>query len=162
MHPKKNQPKGIMPVLDAEASSAHVASLIHLDTQRAEPGIDVTVEAVFRVTGPGRLDFGGSEYQPAGREEVPPQRAHPDDEYGWWKLERGTYVIRYNEALSLDEGQHARVFPHPRLLQAGATHAAFVVDATSGPMETLLTVGDAGCHLKENSRVSRLLITGAA
>jgi hypothetical protein len=44
-------------------------------------------------------------------------------------------------------------------LQAGATHATFVVDGAQDPVEVLLMVGDAGCHVKENSRVSRLLIT---
>lgn len=151
-----------MPVLDAEASRAHVDHLIHLDTQRADSGLDLTVDAVFKVTGAGRLDFGGSEFQPVACEERAPQLADPDDEYGWWKLERGSYVIRYNKALSLEQGQRAQVFPHQRLLQAGATHAAFVADGGDGPMEALLTVGDAGCHLKENSRVSRLLITDTA
>ena len=151
-----------MPVLDAEASSTHVDHLVHLDTQRADPGLDLTVDAVFRVTGPGQLDFGGSEFAPADREELEPQLANPGDDYGWWKLEPGMYVIRYNEALSLDGEQRAQVFPHQRLLQAGATHAAFVVDGEQDPVETLLTVGDAGCHLKENCRVSRLLITGTA
>lgn len=151
-----------MPVLDAEAASTYVERLVHLDTQRADSGIDLTVGAVFRVTGAGQLDFGGSEFAPADREELAPQLANPDDDYGWWKLEPGTYVIRYNEALSLGGGQRAQVFPHQRLLQAGATHAAFVVDGEHDPVETLLTVGEAGCHLKENCRVSRLLITDAA
>lgn len=150
-----------MPVLDAETASTYVDRLIHLDTQRADPGLDLTVDAIFRVTGAGRLDFGGSEFAPADREKLSPRLAHPDDDYGWWKLERGTYVIRYNEALSLDEGQRAQVFPHQRLMRAGATHAAFVVDGAQDPVEVLLTVGEAGCHVKENSRVSRLLITEA-
>ena len=148
-----------MLVLNGEAASTHVDRLVHLDTQRTDLGLDLTVGAVFRVTGAGQLDFGGSEFAPADREKLSPQRANPDDDYGWWKLERGTYVIRYNEALSLGEGQRAQVFPHQRLLQAGATHATFVVDGAQDPVEVLLMVGDAGCHVKENSRVSRLLIT---
>jgi hypothetical protein len=28
-------------------------------------------------------------------------------------------------------------------------------------LETLLHVGDAGCHLKENCRISRVVVTGA-
>lgn len=151
-----------MRMLSAEATKAYVDRLVHFDTQRAESGLDLTVDSVFRVNGFGRLDFGGSEFEPAARKELSPQLDNPDDDYGWWKLERGTYVIRYNEALTLDEGQSAQVFPHQRLLQAGATHAAFVVDGAQDPVEGLLTVGAAGCHLKENSRVSRLLITEVA
>lgn len=148
----------VMPMLDTDATSARVSRIVHLDTQRAEAGLDLTVGAVFRVTGGGQLDFGGSEFEPAAREELVPERANPEDDYGWWDLKIGTYLIRYNEALELGVQHVAQVFPHERLLRAGATHAAFVVDTSRDSIETLLTVGEAGCRLKENSRVSRVLM----
>ena len=146
-----------MQTLDADTLRAQVRRLVHFDTQRSELGLDLTVNAVFHITMGGRLDFGGSEFQPADREPLTPQRAHPDDEYGWWNLEAGTYIIRYNEALDLEAGQRVEVFPHERLLQAGVSHPAFTVQGAQDPLETLLTVGTSGCHLKENCRVSRLV-----
>ena len=115
-------------MLDAEATSTHVDRIVHLDTQRAASGLDLTIGSVFRVTGAGQLDFGGSEFAPATREEVTPQRARPDDDYGWWNLEAGTYIIRYNEALELDDEHMAQVFPHERLLHAGAQRAGPTLD----------------------------------
>lgn len=73
-------------------------------------------------------------------------------------MEAGTYAIRYNEAIDLEQGQHGQVHPLPRLQRAGAAHAAFVVDGAVDPLEALLTVGAAGCRLKENCRISRLLV----
>lgn len=147
------------PMLSADALCSHVDGLVHADTQRAAVGLDLTVGAVFQLTGAGQLDFGGSEFQPAGRTSIDPQRAHPDDDYGWWNLEVGTYIIRYNETLHLDAGQRAEVFPLDRLLQAGASHPACTVHGTQDPLDTLLTVGAHGVRLKENSRISRLVGT---
>lgn len=149
-----------MHVLDADATSSRTHRIVHLDTQRAVVGLDLTVDAVHRVAGGGQLDFGGSEFQPADREEIPPERARPEDDYGWWRLEAGTYLIRYNEALTLETGQVGHVVPLDRLLQAGASHPAFLVHGRTDPLETLLAVGGGGCDLKENCRVSRLLVLG--
>jgi deoxycytidine triphosphate deaminase len=147
-----------MRILDADATSGHVDGLVHLETQRAPSGLDLTVGGVARITGPGRLDFGGSEFAPAPTGELSPAPASPDDDYGWWELDPGSYVVRYNETLELDDGQVALVHPLPRLLGAGASHPAFVADADGERLEVLLTVGEGGCGLKENCRVSRLLV----
>lgn len=148
-------------MLDADATAELVDGLVHLETQRAPAGLDLTADAIYRVQGAGSLDFGGSEFEPAERLEVTPELADPGDDYGWWELEPGTYVVRYNEGLELEEGQVARIYPLGRLLQAGASHPAFVVHGEVRPLETLLTVGEGGCGLKENCRVSRLLVEGA-
>lgn len=147
-----------MRILDADAAAGQLDGLVHLDTQRAAAGLDLTVGRISRVTGPGALDFGGSEFAPAGRKLLTPELADPDDDYGWWELEAGTYVVRFNEALALEEGQLGVVHPLPRLQQAGASHPTFVADGDEERLETLLTVGEAGCRLKENCRTSRLLL----
>lgn len=145
-------------ILDTDATRAHVDGLLHLDTQEAAVGLDLTVASVHRVTGGGSLDFGGSEFAPAELEEVPAELEEPDDDYGWWDLQPGDYIVRYNETLTLDEDLLAHVLPLERLLRAGASHPAFTTDGSRDPLETLLTVGSGGCSLKENCRVSRLLV----
>jgi deoxycytidine triphosphate deaminase len=132
--------------------------LVHLDTQRAPDGFDLTVDAVYRTTGHGQLDFGGSEFEAAPREPLTPVLDDPDDDYAWWTLEEGPYVIRYNESLTLEDGQQALVYPLERTLHAGAHHSTFVLDEGRGPLETLFAVGRMGCRLKENCRVSRLVV----
>lgn len=158
-----------MRILDADEASGLVEGIVHLDTQRATGGIDLTVAGVARVAGGGRLDFGSSEFETADRDPVAPELAGPDDDYGWWTLESGSYLVRYNEALALPAGRVGLITPLPRLLRAGASHPALVVTAEergaageeSGPgtaPEVLLTVGGGGCDLKENCRISRLLV----
>jgi deoxycytidine triphosphate deaminase len=151
----------MMPILDADTLRRHVADLVHFDTQRAGYGLDLTVGTMFQVTGAGQLDFGGSEFEPADRSLIAPERAHPDDDYGWWILDAGAYIVRYNEAIDLGGGQRAEVFPLDRLIQAGASHPAFTVHGAQTPPETLLTVGAHGIRLKENCRISRLVGIGA-
>lgn len=149
-----------MHVLDGDETATQLDGLVHLDTQRADYGIDLTAGAVYRLTGGGQLDFGGSEFEPAPRETLTPELANSDDDYGWWTLEAGTYIIRYNETPALDPNHWAQVVPHPRLLQAGLHHPTFVVANApdAGPLETPLFVGPSGGRLKENGRISRLIV----
>ena len=146
--------------LSSHAVRSQLDGIVHWPTQQADRGADLTAAAVYRLVAPGQLDFGGSEFAPADREAINPKRAHPDDDYGWWRLDAGTYLIRYNESLVLDTGSTARLFPLDRLLQAGAHHPTMMMDEPHDPLETVITVGDAGCHLKENCRISRLIISG--
>lgn len=151
-----------MRVLDAATSRDHVRGLVHLDTQRATAGLDLTVGEVERITGPGALDFGGSQFEPASTGRLEPELADPGDDYGWWELGPGSYLIRYNESLELPAGTIGVLHPLPRLMRAGASQPTFVVDEDVDPLEALLTVGEGGCDLKENCRVARLLLIEAS
>ena len=145
----------------ADALAQQLDGLVHLDTQRASNGLDLTVNTVFRTTGHGQLDFGGGEFQPAPRERLDPVRDDPDssrDDYGWWTLEKGAYVLQYNESLTLAQEQQAIVTPLERTLHAGAHHGTVVLDEDHDSIELLLVVSRMGCRLKENCRVSRLMV----
>jgi len=132
--------------------------LVHLDTQRARPGIDLTVDAIYRTTGHGQLDFGGSEFQAAPRERLTPVLDDPDDDYAWWTLDAGAYIVQYNEALTLEDDQQAVLSPLERTLLAGAHHSTIVFDGPRDPIEMLLVVSRMGCRFKENCRLSRLVL----
>ena len=134
-------------------------SLIHADTQVTDHGLDLTVRDVYAIIGAGRLDFGGSEFERAARERLEPALASRGDDYGWWHLETGAYVIVYNETVSLEPGEIARIDPLQRLLDAGASHASRSFSESPDELSSLLLVSASGCHLKENCRVSRLSIT---
>ena len=142
----------------AKALASQLDGLVHLETQRASTGIDLTVGAVFRTTGPGQLDFGGGEFQAVPRERIEPTLDDPEDDNGWWTLEKGAYVVQYNESLRLDDGQQAVVTPLERTLHAGGHQGSFVLGDGRARLETLLVVSRMGCRLKENCRVSRLVV----
>lgn len=145
-------------MLSADALASQVDGLVHLDTQRAPDGIDLTVNSVYRTMGRGQLDFGGSEFQAVPRREIEPVLNDPEDDYAWWDLEAGAYVVRYNESMTLEEGQHAVVTPLERTLRAGAHHGTVLLDEGGDPLEMLLVVSRMGCRLKENCRLSRLVV----
>lgn len=151
-----------MHLLSARETRSRLDSLIDFDTQApAGTGLDLTAASVFAFTAPGRLDFGGSEAQPAGRRRLDPQQQAPEDDYGWWELDPGTYAVRYNESVELGRGQIALVAPHERLLATGAHHPVFWLRAprdVSEPLEAVVSVGQAGVHIKENARLSTLLL----
>jgi deoxycytidine triphosphate deaminase len=145
-------------MLPPDALAEQLDGLVHLDTQRAPNGIDLTVGAVYRTTGHGQLDFGGSEFDEAPREPLSPVLDDPEDDYGWWTLEEGTYVVEYNESLRLIDPQQAMLRPLERTILAGAHHPTFVLDEGRDPLVTLLLVTRMGCRLKENCRLTRLTV----
>ncbi len=147
-----------MELLDAEDVADRVTNLVHFDTQEAETGIDLTVGAVCRVGGPGHLDFGGGEFEPAPREQLEPSRKDPDDDYGWWSLDPGRYIFEYNEGFDPESGEFGVVRPLPRLHQAGASHGSFTAESGSSLLEVFVEVGESGIELKENFRASRLQV----
>ena len=139
-----------------------VDNLVYGPVQLHEAGVDLTVGAVYEVTNPGRLDFGGDELEDAELEPVETIARDPDDEYEWWTLEVGHYVIQHNEFLAEDD---VELFLQARndLLARGGSHPSLVVE---GHLPLVpLSVGGAGLSLKENARVSTLRtlpgVTGA-
>jgi deoxycytidine triphosphate deaminase len=150
-------------LLSADDTRRRLDGVVHFDTQSesASDGLDLTAAAVFAFTGPGQLDFGGDEEQPAERRRLDPEKRAPDDDYGWWNLDAGTYAVRFNESVQLEAGDVALLTPHERLLKAGAHHPVCGLRApraASDALETVLSVGNAGLHVKENARLSTLLL----
>jgi dUTP pyrophosphatase len=132
--------------------------VVHEETQRHDFETDLTVGAIFQITGPGAVDFGGSEFEPAPRAEIAPEKESPGDDYGWWTLDPGTYIVRYNEVPALSANYIAYVQPHERLFDAGAHHPTFYFRDRRPRVEALVTVGAGGLRIKENARISKLLI----
>jgi deoxycytidine triphosphate deaminase len=147
-----------MEYLGGDAVANALEGLISRKRQQHHYETDLTAGRIFRVTKRGAVDFGGSEEEPAAREEVEPVKASPDDQYGWWELEGGMYVVSYNEVPSLADTQIAFIQPHERLLRAGGTHASYYFRETRDILEAILVVGNVGVRIKQNARVSKLLI----
>ncbi len=129
-----------------------VDGFIHADTQVNDDGtVDLTVKDIKIVERPGRIDFGGGELAPAGLESLPTTLRNETDEYGWWNLDAGTYLLEYNETL---EGE-TPVFIQPRnaVTHRGAFHpTCYLTELSQMPF----IVGSAGIHIKENARLSTL------
>lgn len=135
-----------------------VDNLVYEPTQVHEHGIDLTVSAIYEVAAPGRLDFGGDELEDADLEPIPTELRNPDDEYGWWDLAGGQYVIQHNEFLT-DLEEPVQLQPRNELLARGGSHPSVLV-ASHLPLMPL-SVTDGGIRIKENARVSTLVQTGS-
>ena len=147
-----------MKYLEGEHVAEVLKGLISEKHQRHHYETDLTVQGIFRLTGGGSVDFGGSEESVAPREEVPAVKQSPEDTYGWWELSEGSFVLRFNEVPALKGDQIAFIQPHERLVRAGALHASYYFREEREHLETTMFVGAGGVRIKENARVSKLLI----
>ena len=127
--------------------------VVHEPTQTEGRGFDLTVAEVYEVTDPGRVDFGGGELEAADLEPYHSEKRNPDDDYEWWHLTAGQYLIEYNESLA-SEDMTFTLQTRDELLDRGAFHPTLHV--TKLP-HVPLSVGGAGIRLKENARVSTLV-----
>ena len=128
-----------------------IEDTVHEETQRADEGFDLTVASVYVVERAGRVDFGGGELEEAELTQAETKKRNEDDDYGWWNLDAGTYVVEHNESVEGD--RVVEVMPRSGLLRRGAYHPTVHVSEL-GPLP--LTVGGDGLCIKENARVSVL------
>jgi deoxycytidine triphosphate deaminase len=147
-----------MTILNEQRAEAAARQIVHADTQRGEAGFDLTVDELFVLNGKGALDFGGSEFKPASYTRLEAELADPEDDYGWWNVEAGSYLIRFNESVRLEEDEVGFIYPHRRLLAAGLQHPAFVVDESLDEVSVLIQCTGPGARIKENARVSTLVV----
>ena len=132
-----------------------VDGVLHEPTQVHERGVDLTVSEVYEVTAPGRVDFGGGELTAAERTPHERVRRNEDDDYRWWHLAAGQYLVEYNESVAGGTGEATLTVQRRReLCERGASHPTRSV-AELGPVP--LSVGGVGIRLKENARVSTVV-----
>lgn len=130
-----------------------VEGIVHEETQVHDRGLDLTVSEISVVAEPGRVDFGGGELKPAEFDPVETELRNPDDDYAWWYLPEGEYVLTFNESLS--DGDPLWLQTRAELRNRGASHPTLRVVDDLGRVP--LSVGRGGVYIKENARVSTLL-----
>lgn len=119
--------------------------------------VDLTVSKICRVKDAGCVDFGGSEEEAFRLEEICPSKKTPKDNYGWWSLSQGTYMVQFNEKIEVPEGHLFILQPLSRTLKAGGVHPTSLYPGGEAIDSALLTVGEAGFNVKENARISSLM-----
>jgi deoxycytidine triphosphate deaminase len=134
--------------------TAFVDGIVHEPTQTGGRGLDLTVTDVYEVAEPGRVDFGGGELESADLEPHDRRYRHEDDDYEWWHLDAGQYLLEYNESLALPEDTLATVQTRDAVRERGAFHPTLHVEELG---RVPLSVGGTGLKIKENARVSTVL-----
>ena len=151
-----------MTLLKEDHLANHITSLIHRDTQQQKIRMDLTAGEIHKFTGPGALDFGGSEFEPAGRQLITPGKKNEEDDYGWWNLPEGSYRVTMNEKM---DAAHPNAIigilvPHDHALQAGLISNSLLLSA-EGEQQSIsvnVHVPEAGCNIKENARIAALYL----
>ncbi|MFP3953721.1 MAG: dCTP deaminase [Candidatus Acetothermia bacterium] len=142
--------------LSIDELSDRVDGTIYEKTQFSPQGVDLTVRRIFEVTSPTELDFGGSEERPGELKEIPPEKRSPEDDYGWWDLAGGQYVVEYNESVQARDGLGI-VVPLGRLTSGGSTHPPLLFRGVPESRPVLSVHGE-GLTIKENARISRFMV----
>nr|WP_259370410.1 dCTP deaminase [Salinarchaeum laminariae] len=139
----------------------HVEGIVHAETQVHEDAaaIDLTAAEIYEIASPGRVDFGGGELEPADIEPHERVWRNEDDDYQWWHLDAGQYVVAFNETVAVDgsiDASDGRLVLQPRdaILERGGSHPTLHVETIE---RIPFAVGGAGLRLKENARISTLL-----
>ncbi len=145
-----------MQLLTGKQTAERVRGILHPKYQVHAYSVHLTVKNLYCVDPTGKIDFGGSEYEPAGRIAVTGERRRPEDTYCWWTASRGPYFVEFNESLELAPDELAVLEPDERLVRAGGGHPMVFLRGRVSPVETLLQVGAAQLEIKQNARISRL------
>ncbi|ELZ41590.1 deoxyuridine 5'-triphosphate nucleotidohydrolase [Halorubrum californiense DSM 19288] len=122
------------------------------DAQRQPNGVDLTVDAVFQQTEPGRLGRDGKRV--GQRQELEPRG-------DCYRLERGSYVVRYGEPVRIPEERIGFVLPRSTLLRNACTLDTAVWDAGyEGVGEGRLDVGHP-IEIEPGARIAQLVLAEA-
>ena len=148
-----------MHLLKTEEIFKLVSDIIHKETQQHENNLDLTVSEIYSFTGPGPLDFGGSEFQPAKTEMIKPEKDDQEDNYGWWKLPAGIYKAVFNEKIKDADQTIALLTLHEHAKKAGIiNNEGFVSDEDNDHLSINFIVPESGCNIKENARMAALYV----
>ncbi|MFX1318104.1 MAG: deoxyuridine 5'-triphosphate nucleotidohydrolase [Promethearchaeota archaeon] len=129
-----------------------VTNMIDPEIQVSPNGIELTLHEVFKFKGPGIIDFSNKGRQIPEYEKV----GLKGEKY---ELDSGTYIVTYNETISVPTDMIAIGRPRSSLLRSGVTVESAVWDAGyEGRSRGLLTVYNShGLTLKPNARLLHLV-----
>ena len=147
-----------MQLLPGKAAVQRLKNLVSEKHQVHAYHVDFTARTIYGLNPTGEVDFGGSEYVPAQRQDLRTHQKHSQDRYQWWELPHGAYLVEFNEALDLADDEIALLEPHERLLRAGASHNANFIRGQTSPVHTLLNVTSARIQIKQNARISTMRV----
>jgi dUTP pyrophosphatase len=130
-----------------------VKEMIDPDVQVQMCGVDLTLKKVERFLSPGAVDYDNSERQISETEEM------EFGENGWTSLEKGAYLVTFNEIVSISPAMAALARPRSSLLRSGATMETALWDpGYRGRSQSLLVVHNShGIRLKRNARLMQLI-----
>lgn len=145
-------------VLEGEQVARLVKNLVYEKKQVSVESVDLTVKSISRIATTGSIDFGGSEFVTGEKIELVPKKSEPADKYGWWYLAADDFLVEYNEELLLPPHHLGILQPHERLIECGVAHSTRFITESAEKLLSLIHVCQADVRIKENARISKLIV----
>jgi dUTP pyrophosphatase len=134
-----------------EDFSKVVSDTIDFDKQVQVNGVDLTVKELQRIKTKGVIDFDNSKRQ------LPEYEVIPLTKEGYWDLEPGSYILRYNEIVSVPKNAVGIIQPRSSLLRMGGTViGAWWDSGYSGRGQGLLIL-HASLRMYKDARVAQIV-----
>ncbi|GAM40967.1 dUTPase [Talaromyces pinophilus] len=136
----------------------HIISNLLQQTHQQQPcGIDLTLRQISAWGSPATIDFDNTR-RLASKTSIIPFNLNNSDE--GIKLEPGTYLIDFNETVSMPTNCMGTVLPRSSLWRSGVSVTAGVVDAGyEGAMGAMMQVlNPCGVVLHRNARVAQMVV----
>ncbi len=128
-----------------------IKDAIDMKTQSQVNGFDLSVKEIFSLEGEGIIDFDNSKRSLP--DNVPIELVN--DEY--WSLTPGSYIVRYNEVVSVPMNAVGIIQPRSTLMRMGSTIiGAWWDSGYSGRGQGLLIVGRP-IKIYKNARVAQIV-----
>ena len=142
-----------MSILTGAEGRNLVESMIDPEIQTQMCGVELTLQRVERFISAGALAYDN-------KERKLPETVEVDfDESGWVDLNQGSYLVTFNEIVSIPRDVAAFARSRSSLLRSGATLETALWDpGYRGRSQSLLVVyNPAGLRLKKNARLLQLV-----
>jgi dUTP pyrophosphatase len=142
-----------MSILTGAEGRNLVESMIDPEIQTQMCGVELTLQRVERFIAAGALAYDNKE------RKLPETKEIEFDGSGWVDLEQGSYLVTFNEIVSIPRNVAALARSRSSLLRSGATLETALWDpGYRGRSQSLLVVyNTAGLRLKKNARLLQLV-----
>ena len=142
-----------MSIITGGVAQALVESMIDTETQTQMCGIELTLNRVERFTSAGAVAFDNSE------RKLPQTEPIDFDPSGWIDLSFGSYLVTFNEIVSIPKDVAALARARSTLQRCGASLETALWDpGYRGRSQSLLVVYNSqGLRLKKNARLMQLV-----
>jgi len=142
-----------MSILTGAEGRNLVESMIDPETQTQMCGVELTLQRVERFISAGALGYDNKE------RKLPETKEIEFDESEWVYLGQGSYLVTFNEIVTIPRNVTALARSRSSLLRSGATLETALWDpGYRGRSQSLLVVHNiAGLRLKKNARLLQLV-----
>ncbi len=142
-----------MNIITGGVAQALVENMIDAETQTQMCGIELTLNQVERFTSAGAIAFDNSE------RKLPQTEPMDFDSSGWIGLSQGSYLVTFNEIVTIPKNVAALARARSTVQRCGASLETALWDpGYRGRSQSLLVVyNPQGLRLKKNARLMQLV-----